>query len=164
MKKNIIYLIFILFSFNSNAQEQDDTSIYFFIRHAEKVLHIKNPDLTPKGRKRAVEWSNILQHYTINKVISTSYKRTIQTANPIAKKHGIQTEIYDTNDFSVQEFIKTTKGQKIVIVGHSNTIPSLVNKFIKEDKYKNIDEIIYGNLYIVTISNNKARDILLTIE
>ncbi|WP_299683528.1 histidine phosphatase family protein [uncultured Tenacibaculum sp.] len=164
MRKAILLLTFLEINLSLIAQNETKTSTYFFIRHAEKVLNVKNPDLTKKGEKRALAWSKMLTHYKIDKVLSTNYKRTLQTAKPIANKYQLQTQIYHPYKFNVQEFIKKSKGENIVIVGHSNTIPNLVNKFIGKDKYNEIDETIYGNLYIVTITNKVIQDIILNIE
>ncbi|WP_442265863.1 phosphoglycerate mutase family protein [Tenacibaculum sp. ZS6-P6] len=164
MKKTILLLIFTIVSLLSSAQEKNEKSTYFFIRHAEKELNVKNPDLTKKGEQRALNWVKILHHYKIDEVFSTNFKRTIQTALPIAKKYKLQTQIYHPFKFNIEKILSKYQGKNIVIVGHSNTIPSLVNKFIGQEKYKDINESIYGNLYIVTVDKKSVHDIMLSIE
>ena len=54
--------------------------------------------------------------------------------------------------------------KKILIVGHSNTIPVLANILIGKEIYNSIDENIHGNLYIINIINNKITYELLNLE
>ena len=62
-------------------------------------------------------------------------------------------------------FLESIKGQTVLIVGHSNTTPMFVNAIIGEDKYKQIDDNINGNLYIVMISKSgEFNDTLLSID
>jgi hypothetical protein len=61
-------------------------------------------------------------------------------------------------------FKKETHGKAILIVGHSNTIPNMVNQIIKENKYINIEENQFGNLYIVTLFENQIVSKLLHLK
>ena len=63
-----------------------------------------------------------------------------------------------------KEFINNTKGKTVLVVGHSNTTPSFVNKVLNEEKYQNINDSVNGNLYIVTIKNQSKTDYLLSIQ
>ncbi|SNR16549.1 phosphoglycerate mutase family protein [Tenacibaculum jejuense] len=162
--KKIILLLSILLPLYLISQNESNITRFFFIRHAEKKLTQKDPDLTNKGVARAKEWANMFKHYKISKVFSTNYKRTIQTAQPIAKMYGLKIQIYDTKKINSKELIKRSKGENIVIVGHSNTIPFIVNRFIGKKKYKEINESIYGNLYIVTVQNGHKQDLLLSLK
>lgn len=164
MKKLTLLILFLTIRISLVAQENSKTSTFFFIRHAEKILNIKDPDLTEKGKQRAIEWDYIFQYYKIDQVLSTDYKRTIQTATPIAKSNNLKIKKYHPFKFNVEEFIKNSKEQNIVFVGHSNTIPDLVNSFIQKKKYKQIDDLTYGNLYIVTIKDKNRSDIILNIK
>ena len=97
MKRLIIVLLF-FFSLNSFAQE---TTTYYFIRHAEKDRtdpNNANPKLTPKGHQRAVKWSEVFQEVSFDAVYSTDYSRTIETALPMPKVTGpIISAIPDTS-------------------------------------------------------------------
>ena len=52
------------------------------------------------------------------------------------------------------EFKKETFGKKVLIVGHSNSTPEFVNKLINQKVYSQIDDTVFGNLYLVTIIND----------
>lgn len=161
--KQIILIIALFFAFQSFSQESN----YFFIRHAEKDRADetnKNPDLTEKGNERAHYWSEVLKNVKFDAVYSTNYNRTIQTATPTALNNDIEIQFYDPRKLKIEEFKTATKGKTVLIVGHSNSTPSFVNKLIKDNKYSQIDDSNNSNLYIVTISEEIISDILLKIE
>ena len=56
------------------------------------------------------------------------------------------------------------KGKKVLIVGHSNTIPNFVNGLIEKDFYDQIDDLNNSNLYLVNICDNNVFHQLLYIE
>jgi broad specificity phosphatase PhoE len=63
--------------------------------------------------------------------------------------------IYDQKNINIHTLASQNKGKSVLVVGHSNTIPFLVNDLINEDVYEEIDERIYNDLFIVEIKNNK---------
>ena len=172
MKSLITLLLVITLSFPSFAQEKMEktesaTTTYYLIRHAEKDRSDKtnrNPDLTEAGKTRAIHWSEIFQNVKFDAVYSTKYNRTMQTATPSAKKNELELEFYDPRALYSDDFAKATKGKVVLVVGHSNTTPAFVNMILKEKKYKDIDDNNNGNLYIITISEGKIIDQVLTIN
>jgi len=159
-----LFLIALFFSLNIFAQETKPTT-YYFIRHAEKVQKSTNdnPDLTKKGKKRAVYWSEVFQHVNFDMIFSTNYKRTIATASPTAISKKLKIKLYDAKKLYSKDFKEKTRGKTILIVGHSNTTPQFVNKIIGKQKYHEINESNNSNLYILTISENLKSSILLKI-
>ncbi|MCK8481146.1 SixA phosphatase family protein [Psychroserpens algicola] len=170
MKSLITLILIITISLPSIAQNKDvasETTTYYFIRHAEKDRSDKtnrDPELTKKGKKRADHWSVILQHVKFDAVYSTKYNRTIQTATPTAKKNGLEVTFYDPRTLYSDTFAEATKGQTVLVVGHSNTTPAFVNMVLQHKKYDDIDDKNNGNLYIVTISEGQITDTVLTIN
>ncbi len=153
MKINIcLFLFLILFSCN---QQIDNTTLYF-VRHSEKDLTTKtNPELTAAGIKRSSQLAVYLSDKNIDKVYSTNFKRTISTALPTAKEINKDITIYDQENLNIHTLVSQNQGKSILVVGHSNTIPFLVNDLINENVYQEIDERIYNDLFIVKIKNNK---------
>ena len=76
---------------------------------------------------------------------------------PAAKAINKEIVIYYPNSLNANQLISDYKGKTILIVGHSNTIPNLVNNVIKEKVYREIDERTYNDLFIVQIKNDKLR-------
>lgn len=162
--KQFILVFVLFFSINTYCQE---TTSYFFIRHAEKNRSDatnKNPNLTEQGKDRAVYWSKVLSSVKFDAVYSTNYNRTIQTATPTALSNNLEIQFYNPREMYNQEFQNNTKGKTVLIVGHSNTTPMFVNKVLSEEKYKSIDDSNNSNLYVVTISNDIITSHLLKIE
>ena len=128
---------------------------FYFVRHAEKSTNDpRDPDLSEAGHARA---ESIVQHLAkanISKIYATKYKRTQQTAQPLAKSLGIEIEIYDTNLTDISAILKSTERGNALIVGHSNTTPKLINKLLGTETYKKIDESVYSKMFLL----NKCKD------
>ena len=142
-----------------NVAEKENISVYYFIRHAEKDRSDptnKNPSLTIQGLERANKWALFFKDKNIAAVYSTNYKRTQQTALPIAKEQNLEIISYTAKELISEKFIANNKGKNIVIVGHSNTTPELVNSLLGEKKYEDIADRENNNVFIVTLTKNKT--------
>ena len=162
--KNFIISIFFLSSFYSYSQE---CSSFYLIRHAEKVRIDKterNPKLNENGILRAEKWKEVLKNINLDKIYSTNYNRTIETANPTSKSQNIDIIIYSPRNIDYINFKEINKGKKVLIVGHSNTIPNFVNGLIEKDFYDQIDDLNNSNLYLVNICGDIVSHHLLFIE
>ncbi|WP_299891875.1 histidine phosphatase family protein [uncultured Lacinutrix sp.] len=167
--KKLLYItfLFIAFGCKSTSKIKTDTTTYYFIRHAEKDKSDKtnrDPDLIEKGRKRAQKWASYFNKTKLDAVYSTNYLRTKNTAKPTANSKGLETILYDPRAINYNDFLNNTKGQTVLIVGHSNTTPFFVNKIIGEEKYESIDETINSKLFIVTINKEIITSKVITID
>ena len=120
--------------------------------------------LTEKGIQRAENWVRIFEYVPFNSVYSTRTKRTLATAQPTVLEKNLKTLIYDSKNIDINQFVKNNKGKTILIVGHSNTTPRLVNALIGSEKYNDIPDDEFGNLYIVTIIDGIATSVVLKID
>lgn len=101
------------------------TDIYL-LRHAEKRTG-PDPSLTVEGVARAGRVAQLLADKNVRAIYSTDYRRTRDTARPIAELAGINIELYDPGEpQQLVERLKNALGA-YVVVGHSNTIPELVD-------------------------------------
>jgi broad specificity phosphatase PhoE len=167
----IYFLIFVLYSnyglTQVNYDNSDIKTTYFLIRHSEKDRSNhdnKNPHLTKKGAVRAENWSKIFNYFDIDAVYSTDFKRTLETAFPIAKSNNLNVIKYHPINLDVNNFISTTKGKNVVIVGHSNTIPNLANKIIGKKIYEDIEDSNNANLYIITMEGKAVSHVLIKLK
>ena len=154
----------ILFSVDLTAQ--DCTEIYL-IRHAEKDrsdLKNKNPHLNELGKNRALKWVEVFKNVQFDKIFSTNYNRTVETVTPISLEKKIEISIYSPSKIDYENFKSKTYGEKVLVVGHSNTIPFFVNGLINKEFYQQIDDLNNSNLYKVTICNNKISHSLLYVN
>lgn len=151
----------------SKTVEEQKTSTYYLIRHAEKDRSNpddKDPHLNELGVQRALKWASTLKHVNFDAFYSTKYNRTKETTQPSAELHQKEITIYDPNNIDIHNFLKNTNGKTILIVGHSNTIPNLVNKLIDQEKYDQINDLNNSNLYIVCRQKEVISDALLVID
>ena len=142
-----VILLLLILPFSLNTVAKDNFSIYL-VRHAEKQAEEKNPKLTQCGVFRAKQLAALLEETNIEKIYSTSYQRTMQTARPLANSKALSVKHY--NPKHLPEFALRIKQQKnnSLIVGHSNTTPLLV-ELLTGKKVNKIVESNYQMLYQV---------------
>ena len=150
MKKLLIALL--IFSHVCSAQ----TTIYL-VRHAEKVTKkdVEDPELTAIGKFRALNIAKQLSKVGISKIFSTEYKRTLQTAQPLADYLDLKIEYYDPK--LLTEFAEKIKSMQgiFLVVGHSNTTPQLT-QLVSNKEVMPIHDKEYDNLYQVIINENQT--------
>ncbi len=79
--------------------ESQATTTMIFVRHAEKALiPVGDPGLTEAGQRRAAELARQLVDADviagIDAIYSTDYRRTVETAQPIADALGLPIHRY----------------------------------------------------------------------
>jgi phosphohistidine phosphatase SixA len=97
-------------------------------------------------------------------VYTTDYNRTKQTAQPTAIKNGLRLYMYNPRKMYDEGFKYNTKGENVLIVGHSNTTDAFANKILGKKKFGKIDDNNNSNLYIVTVTKGGATGVLLKID
>lgn len=146
----------------AKKSEEGKTTI-ILVRHAEKMKDSSDPKLTEEGMNRAENLKNILSSMPIDQVFSTDYNRTQLTATPTANSKKIKIQSY--NPRKLKDFgnmlMENYKGKTILVVGHSNTTPELLNFLMGEKLVKSIDESDYENLFIVNVLKNSEKRALL---
>lgn len=78
------------------------------------------------------------------------------TASPTARDKELEIQLYDPSDLYSEEFITATQGKTVLVVGHSNTTPALVNAIIGENKYADMDDGDNGSMFIVTLIGDQS--------
>ena len=127
-------------------------SVYYFIRHAEKDRsnpENKNPELNQQGKIRALNWLYFFRDIPLKKIYSTNYNRTIQTVKQIAEEKNITISYYSPENIDVENFKKQNKNMSILVVGHSNTTPELVNLIIGENKFEKMNDNDNSSLFVI---------------
>ena len=158
----LLLTIFLVFSIPEN-----DCSTFYLIRHAEKVRTNKSdrdPKLNEKGILRALNWKEYFLDKDITKIYSTNYKRTIETVKPFQEAIGLATILYSPSSIDYKDFISSNKGEIVLVVGHSNTIPNFVNELINDQVYAQIDDLNNSNLYIVNLCDSSVSHRLIKVN
>lgn len=159
---SILLLLFVL-SAQVFAQKGNSTTI-ILIRHAEKdtsaagsTLMQADPPLSKVGKLRAEKLVSALQDYPIQAIHSTRFNRTRSTVIPISSKISVGIQLYDpAKQAEFAQILKLQKNSTILVVGHSNTIPNLVNLLTGTSQYANLDDNEYDKIFIVTLKDGKA--------
>jgi broad specificity phosphatase PhoE len=143
------------------AVDSDEATVVFLVRHAEKAQvddhgKARGPDLTEAGRRRAETLSRVLAPAGITRIYSTDYRRTLETARPVAEAEGLEVETYDARapDALVSR-LRQSQGRHLV-VGHSNTTPELVAKLGGEPGPPIDEECEYDRLYVLVLGPDRS--------
>ncbi|NHM01338.1 SixA phosphatase family protein [Flavobacterium difficile] len=165
MMKYIFKTLLIFFSFVgigfSQSTPVDETTItkIILVRHAEKADDgTKNPPLSEIGILRAEKLNTLLADIKIDSLYATPYKRTEQTLEIVSKKRNLKISNYNPSDKLFSENLLKNKGKTMLVAGHSNTIPALVNTLIKSNKFEQLAETEFGKIWILTFKNNEFID------
>lgn len=147
--------------------DKSQITTVILVRHAEKAKsNDNNPNLSEIGQQRAKLLAQILKSVSINAIYATEFARTQETAKPLSEIISIPIKIIEANstDKLLNEIQNKHKGENILVVGHSNTLPFIIEKLGKT-KIQEINESEYDNLFILNISeNNKAKLLNLKYE
>lgn len=136
--------------------KEHNTLVVYLVRHAEKADTSRDPDLSQEGKQRAQDLIHTLGDAGIENIYSSDYIRTRETAAPLAKRLGLEIQIYDPRDLeSIANKLKELGGIHLV-VGHSNTTPNLCS-ILGGNPGSPIDEKKeYDRLYQITIDDKKT--------
>jgi broad specificity phosphatase PhoE len=116
-----------------------------------------DPPLSAAGRHRVAELTRQLVDADvvagIDAIYATPFKRTRQTAEPLAARLGIPINSYspDDNEEVLEHILRNHKGKIILVVAHSDTLPMLIAELGASKKVPPIAEGEYDNIYIVSI-------------
>ena len=147
--KLIGIILVVLFSFVTLPAAHAQKVVYL-IRHAEQVLDVENPPLTEAGHQRAKAWATVLWDANIKVIYTSEKRRTKQTGKPIAQALNVPMKTMPRRDVSglVDRLRTRHADDAILIVGHSYTIPKLIDKLGRPAGYP-IRSEDYGSLFIV---------------
>lgn len=136
--------------------------VYYLIRHAEKDTQKNDPILSEAGVKRAERLTEIMRQSWLDAVYTTLTSRTMLTVDSITQYKGLSNNIY-TNDNMKETFTEVMNSpsvNRILIVGHSNTIPPLANfLYGKTHFHKTIDDKTYDNFIIVVQQRDSTKKV-----
>ncbi len=141
----------------TTTSEEKKVTTYYLIRHAEKDRsdpENKDPMLTKKGEERAQLWVRYFDTIALDAVYSTKYLRTVMTATPTAESKILDVLPYDPQQLYDTSFVQATHKQKVLVVGHSNTTPALVNKIVGLKRYHDMDDNDNSTLFVIKVYSN----------
>jgi phosphohistidine phosphatase SixA len=127
----------------------------FVVRHAERAdggagvspTMSADPDLSEKGKARAQALALVLKDAKITAIYTTQYKRTMQTAEPLARALSVQPTPIDARDTAA--LIDQLKaGGNALVVGHSNTVGTILQQLGVAEAIE-LGDNDYDDLFVV---------------
>lgn len=134
----------------SSTAAEPSAAVLHLVRHAEKELG-RDPALTAGGEARAQALVDALADAPIEVIYSTNYKRTRQTARPIAQARDLPIIYYDPGDLSGFAAKLKLDRRSALIVGHSNTTPQLAEALGGEAGAPITEATEYDRLYRIEL-------------
>jgi len=133
--------------------------VVILVRHAERAdagtaaakMAGADPDLSEAGKARAASLAALLKDAKISAIFTTEYKRTRDTAQPLAAATGITAAAINSKDAAgLIDNVKASPGN-VLVVGHSNTLPEIIKALgigepvsIAEDQFDNLFVVVRG--------------------
>lgn len=132
----------------------------FIVRHGEKVDESRDPQLSLKGKQRAVNLAMHLRDADIKQVYATEFQRTQMTAAPLADARQLVLTPYVAKESA--SFGKTLLSAETntLVVGHSNTLLDILKGMGITD-VKPVADDEYDRLIIVTLNKNASPSYIL---
>ena len=141
------------------ASDPGGQGVVFLIRHAERAdagmaaakMAGADPELSDAGKARAAALAELLKDAKITGIFTTEYKRTRNTAQPLAAATGVAAAAVDSKDAAgLIDKVKASDGN-VLVVGHSNTVPEIIKSLgvsepvaIPDDQFDNLFVVIRG--------------------
>jgi phosphohistidine phosphatase SixA len=134
------------------------------VRHAERAGGTDpSVGITEAGRCRATVLAGMLADAKVRSIYTSELARTQQTAEPLAQKLSIKSEVVPAKDIDglVAKLRARTEEGTVLVVGHSNTIPAIVERLSGETEPA-IGDGEYDRMFVVTlIGPNQASVVVL---
>jgi broad specificity phosphatase PhoE len=115
-----------------------------------------DPELSDAGKARAQKLAAMLADAGIVAIYSTEYKRSKDTAGPLAANTGVKVEVIPSKDVAaLVAKIKSHMTGAVLVVGHSNTVPQVIKALGGSAVTMADDE--YDSLYFVAANGTTTR-------
>lgn len=121
-----------------------------------------DPPLNEAGKLRATKLTQMLRQSWLDAVYTTLTARTMMTVDSITQYKGLVNNIYTTSNMkeTFTEVAASPTINRVLIVGHSNTIPPLANFLAGKTHFnKTIDEKAYDNFIIVVQKKDSTKQV-----
>jgi broad specificity phosphatase PhoE len=136
-----------------------DSTTVIVIRHAEKDLAAgaEDPPLTAAGTARAALLARMFGDGALPGRIDAIYVspalRNRLTAAPLAARLGIRETVAPADDARglARRALHEHRGGRVLIVGHSDTVPKIVAELSGISQIPQIGDQEYSTMYVVTV-------------
>ena len=138
-----------------SAQNLGSARHVFLVRHTEREWDGEDPPLTPAGEARAQALAQTLRDAGVTAIITTQWRRTRDTAKPLANLLKITPEMVPVHDGKSQENIQEVaaavrrhKDETVLVVGHI-TVTGVITA-LGGPRLPTICEPVFSQLFFFT--------------
>ena len=140
--------------------ESQATTTIIFVRNADTETTAAadgDPPLSSLGHRRAELLADAIEDIDViagvNAIYASEFRRTKQTAAPVARRLDVEVLIADP--YRVEEFmaevLREHKGEIVLVVTHGDILAPLVEELHGSKNIPPMDDVGDDNIYIVTI-------------
>jgi broad specificity phosphatase PhoE len=131
------------------------------VRHGERITPDGDVALSEKGRERAKALAYAIADLNLRAIYTSQMIRTIETAAPAAETARLKSELVpvEKSDVLVEKLKQLPPGSSALVVNHSGTIPTIVEK-LGAGKIAPVREDEFDRLLIVTIPATGAPSVV----
>jgi broad specificity phosphatase PhoE len=128
----------------------------FLVRHAERADDSADTALSPKGEARAASLAKLLRDAGISAIYVTQFRRTAQTAGPLAELLKIAPTAMQAKDIAgmVTKIRTDHAHHAVLVVGHSDTLPNIIKAFGSQENVE-IAHDEFDALFVVVPRSNQ---------
>ena len=134
--------------------------VWYVMRHLHTPAGERDPDLTAEGRRQAEMLAGMFREERPRAIYVSSYKRTAQTAAPLAARLGLTPIVYDPADTPALVARVRAGPRPALIVGHSNTVPDIVER-LGGARPAELGEDDYGSIWRISGPDRRTQSFAL---
>ena len=135
----------------------------YVVRHAERADQSADSALSAEGVGRSNRLRDVLRDAGVTRIVTSELRRTIDTAAPLAAASHLTPQQVPAADIPALVATLNALGARVrvLVVGHSNTVPALL-RALHVEAAVTIADTDYDNLFIV-IPQKEGRAVLLRL-
>lgn len=114
----------------SPAPAEAAPTTILLVRHAERepAPMVQDPPLTDAGKARATRLATVLGRAEVKAIYVTRFQRSRDTAAPLAAALKIEPAVESETQALIAK-LKAEDAPRVLVVGHSDTVPDLIRAF-----------------------------------
>jgi len=131
----------------ANAADEPVRPNYYVMRHLQKATG-DDPGLTEEGQRNAARLADLLADDPPAAIYVSTTRRARETAAVLATRLGLTPKTYDPRDTPALIAAVTAETGTVLIVGHSNTVPEIVER-LGGQRPADLSETDFGDVWRV---------------
>jgi len=150
----VVSVALLFAAFRLGAHWFGGTTTVIVLRHAEKSTEQTDPSLSAAGHERAARLATLLAQTGVAAIYVSDTRRARETVEPLARRLDVQVAEYPGReiDHLATRLLDRHRGQTVLVVGHSNTVPQLLATLTGGRYVTRLDEDEFDGLYLVSVN------------